>query len=227
MPSRYNDAPGAYTQQAPGISGICASFLANSVGSSPARLIAGVVGALLILTVTTAAHAQIQYSRSAENVVIRFQEVLGEFADGDRGPSIEIYGDGTARVHYPVFMKRAGDYTTQLDAADMDRLIAIVAGGGLLNFDATAVTHAKARAANARAATAARTDQRPTRHIVLDASTTIVELDLGGVHRTIRWSGLRSDARHYPGVSEIQGLAQTQRELLTFMERDDLTRVTP
>jgi len=219
MQSRDNEAPGARTGRALGIPG--------AFNGLPTRLVAAVVGTLLTLTVATAAIAQVQYSRSANTVVIHLQENLGEFADGDEGPSIKIYGDGTALVHYPVFMKRAGDYTTQLGAAEMDRLIAIVAGGGLLNFDATAANLAKAQAASARSATTAGADGRPTRHIVLDASTTIVELDLGGVRRTIRWSGLRSDARHYPGVSEIQGLAQAQRELLTFMERDDLTRVTP
>lgn len=181
---------------------------------------------LLALVIPTGAGAQIAYSRGADTVVIRFQEILGEFADGDQGPSIEIHGDGTARVHYPAFMKRAGDYTTQLGAAEMDRLIAVVVSGRLLDFDAAATSRAKAHAA-ARAATTASANGRPTRHIVLDASTTVLELDLGGVRRTIRWSGLRSDTRRYPSVTGIQGLAHAQRELLTLMERGDLTRMTP
>ena len=221
MPSRDNAAPGARPRRAPALFRI----LRGACTDIPTRLVVAVVGTLLTLTVATAAIAQVQYSRSANTVVIHLQEILGEFAD--EGPSIKIYGDGTALVHYPVFMKRAGDYTTQLGAAEMDRLVAIVAGGGLLDFDAAAASRAKARAVSARATTTANADGRPTRHIVLDASTTIVKLELGGVRRTIRWTGLRSDARRYPGVSEIQGLAQAQRELLSFMERDDLTRVTP
>ena len=190
----------------------------GAVLARPLMMLASV--ALLIGTVSTAA-AQVDYSRRGDTVVIRMQEVFGEGGDG---PSIEVRGNGTTHVRYPAFMKRAGEYTTHLDASEMDRLVGMVADGGLLSFDAATTDRAKDRAS--RAASTARAGGRPTRHVMLDGETTILEINVGGVKRTIRWTGLRSDAHRFPGVAAIQGLAQAQRELQTHMERGDLTRVT-
>jgi hypothetical protein len=184
-----------------------------------------------LLLAGTSATAQVDYARDPSTVVLRFQEVFGEAGGSERGapvaergPSIEIHGDGTARIHYPAFMQRAGDYTTTLDAAEMDRLVAVVAEGGLLTFDADATRQARETAA-ARAGTTR--DGLQTRQIVFDADTTIIDVRMGGVARRITWQGLRGDAQRHPSVGALQGLLQVQRELLALMERGDLTRVTP
>lgn len=191
----------------------------------------GLLLILGLLLIGTSAAAQVDYARDPATVVLRLQEVFGEAGGtergapvAERGPSIEIRGDGTARIHYPAFMQRAGDYTATLDAAEMDRLVAVVAEGGLLAFDAAATRRARETAAARAGATS---DGRRTRQVVFDDSTTIIDVRMGGVARRITWQGLRGDARLHPSVGALQGLLQVQRELLALMERGDLTRVTP
>jgi len=191
--------------------------------STPQSPWIGVLALLLGAVLAAAADAQPDYARDPGTVVVRFQEIHGEIDAADAGPSVEVRGDGSARVRYPAYMRRAGDWTTRLDAAEMDRLIGLLVGAGLLDFDAAAV----ARAKEARAARPTAGGRPADRYVVLDASTTVIELHVGAVARTIRWQGLRGDARRYPGLAALQGLAEAQRELLHLMERPDLTRVGP
>ncbi|MCK5665428.1 MAG: hypothetical protein KAI17_18195, partial [Thiotrichaceae bacterium] len=50
-------------------------------------------------------------------------------------PSLSIFGDGQVIVHYPVYMKKAGDYEMWLDDAELVNLIRALSSDGIMDFD--------------------------------------------------------------------------------------------
>ena len=66
----------------------------------------------------------VRYSRDPQAIVASFTEVLAEMDDPDPGPSVTVYGDGRVLVHYPHYMKRAGDWELRLSGEELDALIA-------------------------------------------------------------------------------------------------------
>ncbi len=174
-----------------------------------------------------ASPAVVEFSRDASTVLVNFREQLGALEDEDPGPSLTVYGDGRVAVHYPRYMKRAGDYTLQLGPEELGALMRSLASRRLFEFDEAAVRQRKAEAARSRAQL----------FEVFDATTIEIELrveryqrvpgapELRNVHKRLAWHGLRADAKHYPEVAELVDLAAAHQELRALMERPDLVGV--
>jgi hypothetical protein len=161
---------------------------------------------------------------ATDTVVVRYQEVIGELAEADRGPSLEVRADGRVRAHFPAYMRRAGDWETTLDAQSLDELIATLVGHGVLDFDAVAT---RARKRQSLATRAARARQRPGDTLlfeVADETTTIITVRDGDTERTVSWSGLRGDSKHHPELPELTELRAAQRVLEALMIRPGLVR---
>jgi len=183
---------------------------------------------------TTPSKAVVEYSHSPDSLIISYALILGEIAGSDRGPSLRIYGDGLAYVHYPVYMARAGDYGFHLSNNEMVSLLDSLADDGVIEFDTT-----KAKEAT-QLTDALRRETEGIMHHVSDPSTTVIEIhllsytppgantlkktDLGKI---VRWSGLLADARQYPDHAAIQNLASAERMLQTLMERPNLVSLEP
>ncbi len=177
--------------------------------------------------------ADFGYARDRRVPVVSFTEILGEIGDPDRGPSLKIYGDGYVVVHYPRYMKRAGDYALQLGPLEMENLVRSLVDKNILEFDAAAVRQRKREAE-----TFAQGGIQTPLFTILDASTTLIEVRLDryrpagyntqevrDVHKRITWYSLRSDAERHPQIEAIQNLAAAERELLALMQRQDLEKI--
>jgi hypothetical protein len=161
---------------------------------------------------------------ATDTVVVRYQEVIGELAEADRGPSLEVRADGRVQVHFPPYMRRAGDWETTLDARSLDELIGTLVGHGVLDFDAGAT---RARKRQSLATRAARARQRPGETLLFEAAdetTTIITVRDGDTERTVSWSGLRGDSKHHPELPELAALRAAQRVLEALMVRPGLVR---
>lgn len=169
--------------------------------------------------------------RDPAALVVSYAQVLGEIADPDPGPTVKVFGDGWVVVHFPRYMKRAGQYEVRLGRAEMWNLVSSLAGK-LVLFDATATRQKKqelqARFKETHAVVSA----------VMDASTTVIGIYLsrykpGGiageeivnVQKKVSWVGLKWDAKKYPQVEAIQDLAPAQRELQALMKHPFLEKV--
>ena len=197
-------------------------------------LVAGAGGARAQAPQAAPAGAQptFAYSGDPATVVLSFGEILGAIEDPDPGPSLRVYGDGRVVVHYPDYMKRAGDYSFQLGREEMGGLLRSLIEKEVVEFD-----EAAARRGLRQAAAARRADPGELFAVSDDATTEIgLRLDRYtppagrgperlGVEKRISWHGLRAQARHYPGVAAIQKLAAARRELVALMEREDLAKV--
>ena len=208
------------------------SYASNRPGASLACFL--VVFGIVLISGSAIAQLVIDYPRDRGTVVVSFMEVLGEIKDQDPGPSVRVHGDGYVVVHYPRYMKRAGDYALQLSPQEMDNLMrSLVADRKIIEFDETATRRSKRDTA-----LALQEGSRSKLFAVLDDSTTVIELrmdrykpasgsgqEIFNVDKKISWYGLRSDARQYPNIEAIQNLAAVRQELVSIMERRDLKGV--
>jgi hypothetical protein len=193
----------------------------------------GLALALATVSQTAAVPAQSSYevSLSPDVVVLQLSEEVG-IRDADRTPLVRLYGDGRVVVHFPAYMRRAGDYELWLPEEDVQRLVGMAVDG--LPFDA---------AAPESEVLAIETAERNDGLIVdvSDAATTILEVRFergrtGGVTEDVRdgftrvaWTGLVSDAlvSDVPGFGDVvalRNLAAVQSELLALVDHPDLTR---
>jgi hypothetical protein len=208
------------------------SYASNRPGTNLACFLA--VFGMVLTGGSAIAQLVIDYPRDRGTVVVSFTEVLGEIKDQDPGPSLRIHGDGYVAVHYPRYMKRAGDYALQLSPQEMDNLMRLlIADRKIMEFDETA-----ARRSKRDSAIAMQGSSRSKLLAVLDDSTTVIELrmdrykppsgngqEILNVDKKISWNGLSSDARQFPNIEAIQNLAAVRQELVSIMERRDLKRV--
>jgi hypothetical protein len=174
------------------------------------------------------ANVSVQYSRSASALVVRYVHAPGEIREADPGVSVEAYGDGRVRVHYPAYMKRAGNYEAQLSSAELDLLLETLIAAGVADFDPGVARQAK------QASRARTMDEAPDLEVT-DAPTTVIELHVDGftaggraagrVDRTVSWSGLQFDAQQFPSVDALQGLAAAERALQALQMHPALERI--
>ncbi len=173
-----------------------------------------------------------EYSKDASTVVVSYTHILGGIGDADKGPSLKIYGDGHMVVHYPPYMKKAGEYTLQLTQGDLNRLLRSLIASKVLEFDAQAVRRSKFET------DAATESSQPTFYSESDAPTTTIEIRLTrytpagsfaqevlDVDKKVSWTGLGSDARRYPTVNAIQGLRAAEQELRALMKHQNLKKI--
>lgn len=197
----------------------------------------GLVLAMPVLVLSAASsHGQdtpaIAFSQDGGKVIIQMTRVLGEFR-GDGVPVLRVYGDGTVRVHFPVGMRKAGDYTMRLTAAQLKELLNSLALKGVLDFDSEAV-RAEVRAVRAKARAA---DANSLLRSVSDKTLTHIEVNLASykaanagsaetnVQKKVAWAGLRDDAKEYANVDALVGLAAAERELLALTQSANLEKV--
>ena len=173
-----------------------------------------------------------EYSKDASTVVVSYTHILGGIGDADKGPSLKIYGDGHMVVHYPPYMKKAGEYTLQLTQGEMNRLLRSLIDKKVLEFDAQAVRRSKLET------DAATKNAQATLYSESDASTTAIEIRLThytpassfaqeilNVNKKISWTGLRSDAKRYPNVEAIRDLQSAEQELQALMKHQNLKKI--
>jgi len=180
----------------------------------------------------SAYQAMVEYSDDPRTVVVSYTHILGEIGSADQGPSVKIYGDGHMVVHYPPYMKKAGDYTLELTQEEMDRLLRSLIAKKVMQFDAQAVRRSKLE-------TEAPTGTSlPTLYSESDAPTTVIEIRLTryisagsfaqeilNVDKKLSWTGLRSDAKRYPNVEAIQDLLAAEQELQALMKHQNLKKI--
>ena len=165
----------------------------------------------------------VAYDPAPTALVASVREVLGEIADADPGPSIQVFGDGRVAVHFPHYMIRAGDWTDHLSPAELQRLVRTLVDDGLLDFDDRATRAAVGRVQSARRAAALRGEA--TVFEASDPSTTTIALRAGGRAHTVVWRGLRADAHTLPDVAEIQRLRHAHDALQALATRPGLRRI--
>ncbi|HEX9768079.1 MAG TPA: hypothetical protein VGA50_02805 [Kiloniellales bacterium] len=67
------------------------------------------------------------FSRAPDEVVLQLSYDGGLIENPDPMPFVRVFGDGRVIVHYPVYMKKAGDYVLRLSDQELESLLATFA----------------------------------------------------------------------------------------------------
>ena len=179
---------------------------------------------------STQSTAGFRFDDSAANTqpVIEFRQHVHMLADVDDRLTMTIYGDGRVLVHYPVYMKRAGDYEMQLDKDELVSLLSAMAANGVMDFDAEKTReriHGKNRANHARAKAG-----RAELFEISDAVDSVIDIHLeeyrrnSGVaankkfSRRFRWRNIEHDARRFRDEDDIVRANSSVTDLRRLMK---------
>ncbi len=78
---------------------------------------------------------QLQPSRAPGEPLLELSYRGGIIAHPDPTPFVRVYPDGRVLVHYPAYMKRAGDYSMQLNDEQLRELLASFSNEGVLMLE--------------------------------------------------------------------------------------------
>lgn len=158
---------------------------------------------------TGAAQPAFQFSTTSSEPLIEFNLVHHMIAQPDPTPLLRIYGDGRVHVHYPAYMKKAGDFEMHLNRGQVIELLRMLSDNGIMDFN-EAATKAERR----QLETTRRNATGEVFHISDDSDTNItIRLNqyqrpgtsqaINNFTKQFRWRNLGVDTRRYPGSAAI------------------------
>ena len=173
-------------------------------------------------------HKVFDYSTDSEAVIISYSETPQMLGNADTTPRIQVFGDGYVWVHYPEYMKKAGDYEVWLNPGEIRQLL--LALSGVFDFDPKAVKQSR------KLMKAAREQQDGVAYFRSD--DTVEEIDVRlksykaspvaaskGVDLNLKWKNIAADARDYPDLEEVQKLKGARNSIRALLERGDLVKL--
>lgn len=175
-------------------------------------------------------------SREDSAAVLEYSRDIDAIERPDPMPFLRIFGDGRYVIHYPTYMKMAGDWQGRLAVNELDALIQAAIESGLLEFDAIAAKNERWSRETARR-DSLRAADLPELFEVSDKESTRIRLELefykpegvigagGPLDKEILWWGLREDSRLYPEFELLQNLASFEAELRALAEAPNLERL--
>lgn len=147
-------------------------------------------------------------------ILIEYHRYSSKLAERDPTPLLRLYASGRLLVHFPHYMKRAGEYETALAQAELDRLLDTLASAGFVGAQA---------GQTARRVASAQSQQLSLHNPFYRSETTIshfvVYTGNPVVPMTLR--NLQSDARRM-GTAILLSAAAAERQLLALTTRAGL-----
>ena len=160
-----------------------------------------------------------------DTVVITYSEVPDMLANPDPTPLIRVFGDGEVLVHYPKYMKLAGDYQLFLNPGELRKLLLTVSG--VIGFDAKLAAQARREEKRARfddtGIVTERSDEVLERiEIQLDGFQDSAASSMRVVNERVEWRDIGPDAREFPGLPGMKGLGGARNALRALLDHPDL-----
>jgi len=168
---------------------------------------------------------QILFPSDADTVVITYSEVPDMLGNPDPTPLIRVFGDGEILVHYPKYMKRAGDYQLFLNPGELRKLLLTVSG--VIGFDAKLAAQVRREEKMARfddtGIVTERSDEVLERiEIQLDGFQGSATSSMRAVNERVEWKDVGPDTREFPGLPGMKGLGGARNALRGLLDHPDL-----
>ena len=151
-------------------------------------------------------------------ILIEYHRYSSKLAERDPTPLVRLYGSGKLLVHFPHYMKRAGDYQTTLTQEEVDQLMDTLRSAGFVGAEAgeTMRRVAFAQAEPLSVHNPFYRSETTFSYVVVHARTPVVPMTL---------RNLQSDARRI-GAPALLSAAAAERQLLALTARAGLKRTT-
>lgn len=173
-----------------------------------------------LLTITCYASAA---TATDAELLLTYQHEFGLMEEADNAVTLRVFKDGIVEVHYPIFMRLAGDYRYQISQPELENLALSLHQLGVDQFDAD--TTRQALAFEKRAAFEAAQLPGQTVNFITDADLTHLQVENFSLSNTnlesntFSFVGVRNEAQLYPQVTALQELSQAL-ELLDTLTND-------
>ncbi len=188
---------------------------------------------LSVLAISTQAQASVfDYPRDASYSVIEYSQSHDMILNADPLPMLRIYGNGRVLVHFPAYMKRAGDYEMYLADTEIQQLLSSLEQKGILKFSNSKLAQIKKQAIAGRLAESGIVLSGPS-----DNSRSRLTVNLNSYtpglsfipqydyKKEVVLKNLKYDAQLYPGISELQNAVDAEQELQNFLTHRDLIKI--
>lgn len=182
------------------------------------------IATLLALAAAAPASSQARLSRAGGEIAISLVEEIGGIEDPDPGPRVEVYGDGRFFVHFPDYMKKAGDYEGRLSTAELEALVALAEDDAIRTFEPAAVrARVRSRASETRLhARSAAVRSRIALRMETETGAAGAAPERRSEVRKLAWRGLRADAARHADEPSLRALGDLERRLRALREHPDL-----
>jgi len=176
-------------------------------------------------------HPVFKYSETATEPVIEYNLVHDMLAEPDPEPLLRVYGNGRVHVHYPAYMKKAGDYELQLSKPELNALIRDLANDGIIDFDKNTIREQRKQLEEQQR------DQTGVLHYVSDSSHTVIDVRLDEYQKNPNsekikdlqtqffWPDLKQDAQRFPKSQSIRDANSAAQRLNTLTQHHNLVKV--
>ena len=116
--------------------------------------------------------------------------------------SLSVYGDGRVLVHYPVYMKKAGDYEMHLSNAELENLLKALSRNGIMDFEENEVrekvkAEKKALRAKGRFFSISDTVETNIDIKLVDYRKNASSAIQKNFYKKFKWDNIEHDARYY------------------------------
>jgi len=164
-------------------------------------------------------------SRGNSNVlpVIQYQQNIHMLSTVDDRLTFQVFADGRVLVHYPVYMKRAGDYEMQLEEAALIDLLHSLSDNGVMGFDSE---KNKTRRRNEKKALNAKGQYFAISDVV--ETTVEVRLDeyqknssskkISNFYKKFKWDNLEQDAKRFKNIKALDQTNRSVSEIKNLMK---------
>lgn len=166
---------------------------------------------------------------SSDAPILSFQQNIKMLSATGDMPSVKVYGSGRVLVHYPVYMKLAGDYEMQLDEVELVNFIRAMSDDGMMSFDRKKVTEKMQVAKN---------EERKKGQLftISDSVESVIDIRLDEYQKNrlspkqknfvkrVQWKDIEHDARRYKSNAEIIKANQSVTRLKGLMKDSRLRK---
>ncbi len=177
-----------------------AFFCLTAMAASPLQRLTSSDNGIAVAIDTTSSIPVIEYSLHDHQI-----------ANSDLQPQIQVFADGTVKIHHPVYMKQAGDFTMRLTPAETASLIRLFIDNAMTEIDPSVI------AAKKQAAEAAKR-KRGLLENISDSITTHITINLAeyknlktgqlipDYSKSLHFTNITHDLKRYPDIPEITSI---------------------
>jgi len=155
--------------------------------------------------------------------VIHYQQNIQMLSAVNDRPTFQVFGDGRVLVHFPVYMKKAGDYEMQIGDAGLIDLLHSLSDNGVMDFDTK--KHEAGRKSEKLSLKA-----KGQYYAISDTLETVVEIRLdeyqknnstqkiSNFYKKFRWDNLEQDVKRFKKIKALARSNESVSELKRMMK---------
>ena len=166
---------------------------------------------------------------SSVTPILLYQQDIKMLSSTGDMPTVKVYGNGRVLVHYPVYMKLAGDYEMQLDEVELVNFIRAMSDDGMMSFDRKKVAEKMQTAKKAER-------NKGELFAISDSVESIVDINLDEYQantlspkqknftKRFQWVDIEHDAKRYKNNTDIVKANQSVLRLQGLMKDSRLLK---